>query len=832
MRQIGTSRRFIPAVAACLAGAGALAVLGYLASVFIREEIAIAALRSSDAARRAEAAATLGELGTVRAIPALLDCERPEDGSDDMERVEYTREPAYAFAALDRIIQRGAAAEIVRRSRDARPANRLWAALALGRIDGGDDEACRALEALIEDKDASVVRAAAASLVRFGGRATPRLVELLRHADRWAPDDGSIEYAVQRALIRLGPLAWPAVEGMAPGAFGDLPDCDWILKLEHLDAGYWTCAGEELARRLANASSEIEAQVASSLSSLSLLFGNHLQAAELAPALEKLLDHANPRLRQAAVYALRWSTGAASETMLRVALDLAREGVPDEAEDGPAARFWAFCHIAPTGLAALRPLLRPLERADPERYELLLRTLAESEAHFPAALTLLEERGVRADTLPKPPASSEAETSPAEWLERVRGEDLDAHAAAIQRLRWHEPAPADLPLLERALADPDPAVRAVAAHVIGKLGPAARGSTTALEGVLSRDCLTVRLHAALALCRLGAARPDLERVFREAQAEKRLRGHGVEGLVRLRVGEPSKLRELLLDDGRDGLAGLAFDALESMGAGAAPAVPLLRELARDPAGERAGLAVRALASIGPEASAAAPELERYARHAPSMERPLALWALRAVNRTGDAAAVHAAALLDTDDDVSYAAATGLIELAPHAAGAVPLLIACLRRNHRALHASAILSRIGAPAIPALLAALDGADADLRAWAAWTLGGMAEQAAGAVEALEQRLRDADEIARAAAGHALGLIGKPAARSLPALEGLQQDGSALVRRQASAAMRRLRDAAAWRPGPRGLPPEHAMYCGNAILDEQGSFHAAVCARHGEP
>jgi len=60
-----------------LIGAGLLAVAGALAAIYVREELAIAALRSPDVEVRKAAARTLADLGTVRAIPALLEGARP-----------------------------------------------------------------------------------------------------------------------------------------------------------------------------------------------------------------------------------------------------------------------------------------------------------------------------------------------------------------------------------------------------------------------------------------------------------------------------------------------------------------------------------------------------------------------------------------------------------------------------------------------------------------------------------------------------------------------------------------------------------------------------------
>lgn len=87
-------------------------------------------------------------------------------------------------------------------------------------------------------------------------------------------------------------------------------------------------------------------------------------------------------------------------------------------------------------------------------------------------------------------------------------------------------------------------------------------------------------------------------------------------------------------------------------------------------------------------------------------------------------------------------------------------------------------------------ALEGADDDLEAWIAHTLGRIGPEASRAVPALRRLLEADDWILRASAAQALGRIGPVARNAVPSLARLESDSHPEVRRAAGTALRRLR------------------------------------------
>ena len=278
----------------------------------------------------------------------------------------------------------------------------------------------------------------------------------------------------------------------------------------------------------------------------------------------------------------------------------------------------------------------------------------------------------------------------------------------------------------------------------------------------------------------------------------------------------------------EGIRQSAFEGITALGPTATPAVELLRELLQL-GGEDRHYVVGALGAIGPAARAALPDLRRLAARSGWIVRWYAVGAAAAIEAGPTAVPLLLEALRDPYPAVSDLASRELMALGPLAAGAAPALVGHLRRSDHAIAASAVLSRIGPAAVPALLAVLEDSGGDLRAWSAWTLGGIAAGAEETVPALERRLRDPDDIVRAAAADALGCMGPAARAFLPAVERLALDPSITVRRRAEIAVKRLRADKApvlpLREVPR-LPP--GFFCGNPLAEKAESFHRAVCQR----
>jgi HEAT repeat protein len=322
-----------------------------------------------------------------------------------------------------------------------------------------------------------------------------------------------------------------------------------------------------------------------------------------------------------------------------------------------------------------------------------------------------------------------------------------------------------------------------------------------LKALLDDPHLAVRIFAADALSTL-AMEPEVARKALDAGLPRALRSsndllleRAVSGLVRLQIGDPIGLRGLLQDPSEE-VSRAAWHAMHELGPEAVTALPLLGDLwERDSKDD----VLRVIRSMGPAAVSFSARIESLAATQSSWERLLTLEVLNAV-APGPKCAALLAEIFSEAKDTGYlreASADGLLEKAEHALAEIPRFVRHLRENDGAIYASAILSHIGAPAAPALIEALRGPDADLRAWAAWTLGGMGLLPAEAKPALGRALGDPSELVRSAA--------------LQALE---------------------RAASADKPlPPRDWPRGRRFVCGNAQDERVENFHLALCGDHAE-
>ena len=700
------------------AGIAAAATIGVIAWRYAREELAIRALRSLQVESRAEAARMLADWGAVRAIPALLDCERRPDPAEDLRRIALgynSWEPSYAFEALDRLAGPSAAPCLLRLLESPHPVDRAWAARALGRIRSPGEAAFEGLSRLLQDSHPEVVESAAISLVRFGSKAAPLIALALESPGRAGSE------SLWHTLVQLGPL----VHGVAPRMVSRLlMGSDDHLEFrkgfaEYLEPHIWKMAGAELEKRLHAASPEERARLADCLSSWRISISPTEATQEIVPALRVVGESPEKELREAASETIEWARS------YRGLNDL--EGDPD-----PRTK-------------------------------------------------LLED------------------------LAALRGANIEAHESAASRLVFFEPGSGDKALLGSFLApylsDPSPAVRAAAAWCLGKVGTGARDAAPRLKAVLNDPHLAVRIFAADALCAL-AMEPEIARKTLDAglpralcSSNSLLLERAVSGLVRLQINDAVGLRRLLQDPSED-VSRAAWHAMHELGPEAAPALPLLGELWES---DSKGAVLSVIHSMGPAAVSFAARIESLAATQSSWERLLTLRVLNAV-APGPKCAALLAEIFSEAKDTGYlreASADELLERAEHALAEIPRFLRHLRENDGAIFASAILSHIGAPAAPALIEALQGADADLRAWAAWTLGGMALVPAEAKPALSRAL---------------------------------EDPSALVR---SAALQALERAAS---GDKPLPPRDwprgvRFECGNAQSKRVEEFHLALCGDHAE-
>ena len=120
--------------------------------------------------------------------------------------------------------------------------------------------------------------------------------------------------------------------------------------------------------------------------------------------------------------------------------------------------------------------------------------------------------------------------------------------------------------------------------------------------------------------------------------------------------------------------------------------------------------------------------------------------------------------------------------------AIPALMAALQDKNLQVRRSAaeVLKQIGRPAIPALAKALKNSDANVRSSAASALGRIGAEAQTALPQLVPLLKDSDAKVRSSAASALGSRSGEAKTALPQLVPLLKDSDANVRHSAASAL----------------------------------------------
>lgn len=228
-----------------------------------------------------------------------------------------------------------------------------------------------------------------------------------------------------------------------------------------------------------------------------------------------------------------------------------------------------------------------------------------------------------------------------------------------------------------------------------------------------------------------------------------------------------------LDDPDADVARLSAAALAEIGT---PAVlPALMHALSD--NRTHGIAMTGLGRMGPLAVAAVPAfLESVRLDRPASERATAEQALKAM---GAATAVPAVVDVLRNDKEGWkrnVAVQALGRLGPVASAAVPALIDTFRYGGAlAANAAEVVSRIGAPAVPALTAALK---CDRLAPAPPISGPWRESEYSETEYV-----------RINAAYTLSRVGGPAKAAIPALREALSDASPRVRDAASGALRLL-------------------------------------------
>jgi HEAT repeat protein len=215
-------------------------------------------------------------------------------------------------------------------------------------------------------------------------------------------------------------------------------------------------------------------------------------------------------------------------------------------------------------------------------------------------------------------------------------------------------------------------------------------------------------------------------------------------------------------DSREWVQPLVAEALGSLGAEAAPAVPMLIKAARDTRFETRENAIYALGLIGPKVEGVLPVVRGAMADPDSHVRSRASSALAALGGPEIPGLIEA--LRGPDVKAQKSAADALKEMGPTAAPAVPALIAHLADDDESLiiYVRLALAAIGAPAVPALGEMLGDENPRMRIGAAEVLGRIGPPAALADNKLTILRGDSDPEVKRHAAFALAALrpGDPA------------------------------------------------------------------------
>ncbi len=334
-------------------------------------------------------------------------------------------------------------------------------------------------------------------------------------------------------------------------------------------------------------------------------------------------------------------------------------------------------------------------------------------------------------------------------------DDLTRRLTAEALNQIGPPDRGDVNLLSGALKDPSTEVRAYAAQALGKLGNDAGSALPELLNAAQDRELSVRVNVLRALGGMGSGErgkvaPVLTKVMND-DTNREMRVAAGEALTALMRPEVSDVPELIKivkhkdadarvfgirtlaklgKDAKEAIADLteaakggdsavrreAILALARMMPEAKTALPVLTDGLKDPDKQMRLSTAQAIGQIGAEARPAVPLLVDMAKDTDKDLRLAALTALSRIGREARAAApALAEALRDSDDDVRDAAIEAAGALASNGGPCVTNLLGLLDRKFDPRDQASIafrnkvakaLGRIGKPAIPALIRALD------------------------------------------------------------------------------------------------------------------------------
>jgi HEAT repeat protein len=618
-------RAFIPLILADI-GPGALPVL-------------MRRLADPHADVRAVAAATLGQLHAVDAVPALARLAH-----DDSEWVRqslaealgligaaaaHTRRPRRFLRRALRTSGRWLWYQL-HRKKPARPtpapdpivlavttlraaladpvaAVRIQAARSLGLLGSAAATAARELIARLHDDEEVVRGEAAEALGKIGALledTVPALVELLHDPN------ASLQVSAARALGLLKEKGAPAVAALIPL----LQEQDETIRTAAAEAigQIGTLDDENLADLtggLASRDNLVRAQTAEVLGAIGPA------AAEAAPVLADALSDPNDHVRAkaaAALGALGEDAGAAVPQLVRALRD------QDNWVSALAAE--ALGEIGEPAAAAVPALVRSLGHMNPQVRANAARALGKIGPPARSAVAALakvaqeDEDDVRCPALAALGAIGDLPPAPAQTLlGALEDANPKVRAAAVeavgQRLELKE---ASLPLLLRLLDDATDVVKVELTRALPTVAGAAPAVISGLTRWLTDNDPVVQAHAAQALGKLGAAAAGaveaLVRVARIGEAE--VREQALRALALIQPPEAPRAFRDGIHDAVPAIRKVASAGLVKAATIPAAIVPALIEALHDPEIQVRANAAQALARLTPPPAAAlAPLIE-------------------------------------------------------------------------------------------------------------------------------------------------------------------------------------------------------------------------------
>ena len=350
-----------------------------------------------------------------------------------------------------------------------------------------------------------------------------------------------------------------------------------------------------------------------------------------------------------------------------------------------------------------------------------------------------------------------------------------------------------VPALRAALSDEFPAVRTRAAFALGQIGPAARRAGEELARLVSDPDVSVRRNSASALGGIGAdtavARPALRNALGDPDAGVRRCAVTALGLIDA-VSSATDLHRALNDSDADvrqcaaAVLGIGRPT-RSVSEGVRSAATIVGE-------DNPSLTLRVSgANAHAEAAQTAKSLKLFCPEQNVAAEPVTL------NEHILDATDFIAQLEDADSDVRWRASQELSRLG---ASAVPEMIASLSHRNPDVRRSLIhaLGRVGAEArsaVAPLLIALHDVNADVRSAAADCLGHFEVVSRPMVQELMQSLTDSNSEVRRYAATTLGRFGQHGREATTALQiAAISDIAAKVRVAAQAALQRITESLA--------------------------------------